>query len=132
MKLMGGKERFINRLDTLFEKRYYWHGNEPGHQTVYLYAYAGAPWKTQLRVRDIIREEYAAEPGGLSGNEDSGQMSAWLVFSMAGFYPVCPGMPYYVLGSPLFESITITWASRQKIYYSGKRPVRYKPLHTIG
>jgi predicted alpha-1,2-mannosidase len=108
IKLMGGKEKFINRLDTLFEKRYYWHGNEPGHQTVYLYAYAGTPWKTQQRVRDIIREEYSAESGGLSGNEDSGQMSAWLVFSMAGFYPVCPGMPYYVLGSPMFDTVTIS------------------------
>jgi predicted alpha-1,2-mannosidase len=107
LRLMGGKERFINRLDTLFDQGYYWHGNEPGHQTVYLYAYAGAPWKTQMRVRDIIREEYTAQPGGLSGNEDSGQMSAWLAFSMIGFYPVCPGMPYYVLGSPVFEEIAI-------------------------
>ncbi|WPP48481.1 GH92 family glycosyl hydrolase [Catalinimonas niigatensis] len=107
MDLMGGKEKFIQKLDTLFEKRYYWHGNEPGHQTVYLYAYAGAPWKTQQWVRDIIREEYSAEPGGLSGNEDAGQMSAWLVFSMMGFYPVSPGMPYYVLGSPAFEETAI-------------------------
>jgi predicted alpha-1,2-mannosidase len=114
INLMGGKERFINRLDTLFEKRYYWHGNEPGHQTVYLYAYAGVPWKTQQRVRDIIREEYSAEAGGLSGNEDSGQMSAWLVFSMAGFYPVCPGMPYYVLGSPMFDNITLTGPAGKK------------------
>ncbi len=107
MDLMGGKEKFIQKLDTLFEQRYYWHGNEPGHQTVYLYAYAGAPWKTQQWVRDIIREEYSADPGGLSGNEDAGQMSAWLVCSMMGFYPVSPGMPYYVLGSPVFEETAI-------------------------
>jgi predicted alpha-1,2-mannosidase len=120
MTLMGGKDRFINRLDTLFDKRYYWHGNEPGHQTVYLYAYAGAPWNTQQRVRDIIREEYSAEPGGLSGNEDSGQMSAWLVFSMAGFYQVCPGMPYYVLGSPMFDNITITGPAGKKFNIQAK------------
>ncbi|MFP4097131.1 MAG: GH92 family glycosyl hydrolase [Cyclobacteriaceae bacterium] len=107
IELMGGREQFVQKLDTLFEKRYYWHGNEPGHQTVYMYAYAGAPWKTQQWVRDIIREEYSAEPGGLSGNEDAGQMSAWLVFSMMGFYPVSPGMPYYVMGSPVFEETTI-------------------------
>ncbi|WKN32848.1 GH92 family glycosyl hydrolase [Porifericola rhodea] len=107
MQLMGGKDKFIQKLDTLFEKRYYWHGNEPGHQTVYLYAYAGEPWKTQRWVRDIIREEYSSEPGGLSGNEDAGQMSAWLTFSMMGFYPVAPGMPYYVLGSPVFEETNI-------------------------
>ncbi|MEM8969381.1 MAG: GH92 family glycosyl hydrolase, partial [Bacteroidota bacterium] len=64
MQAMGGRERYIQQLDTLFEQRYYWHGNEPGHQTVYMYAYAGAPWKTQQWVRDIIREEYSAEPGG--------------------------------------------------------------------
>ncbi|MEQ9437678.1 MAG: GH92 family glycosyl hydrolase [Cyclobacteriaceae bacterium] len=107
MKAMGGKERYLQRLDTLFDQRYYWHGNEPGHQTVYMYVYAGAPWKTQQRVRDIIREEYSAAPGGLSGNEDAGQMSAWLVFSMMGFYPVAPGMPYYVLGSPVFTEVAL-------------------------
>ena len=108
IQAMGGRERYIQQLDTLFEQRYYWHGNEPGHQTVYMYAYAGAPWKTQQWVRDIIREEYSAEPGGLSGNEDAGQMSAWLVFSMMGFYPVAPGMPYYVIGSPVFDEIILS------------------------
>ncbi len=107
MQAMGGREQYVQQLDTLFEQRYYWHGNEPGHQTVYMYAYAGAPWKTQQWVRDIIREEYSAEPGGLSGNEDAGQMSAWLVFSMMGFYPVAPGMPYYVIGSPVFDEISL-------------------------
>jgi predicted alpha-1,2-mannosidase len=105
---MGGKEKFVARLDTFFEQRYYWHGNEPGHQTVYLYAYTGQPWKTQKRVWDIVAEEYGSDPGGLSGNEDAGQMSAWLVFSMTGFYPVCPGMPYYVLGSPHFPSVVLS------------------------
>ncbi len=114
MGLMGGKEKFVNRLDTLFDLRYYWHGNEPGHQTVYLYPYAGAAWKTQRRIRNIIREEYSTDPGGLSGNEDSGQMSAWLAFSMIGLYPVCPGMPYYVLGSPVFQSTTFAPSAGKK------------------
>lgn len=105
MQSVGGKEAFVNKLDTLFGQGHYWHGNEPNHQIAYLYTYAGQPWKTQKRVREIIYEEYAATPGGLSGNEDGGQMSAWLAFSMAGLYPVCPGTPYYVLGSPVFEEI---------------------------
>lgn len=103
----GGSDRFIAKLDTLFDQHYYWHGNEPGHQTVYLYNHAGAPWKTQSRIPGIIREEYSIGPGGLSGNEDGGQMSAWLVFSMMGLYPTCPGVPYYDLGTPLFDAITI-------------------------
>ncbi len=107
MQLMGGQDAFVQKLDSMFEQRYYWHGNEPGHQMAYLYAYAGEPWKTQRWVRDIIREEYSATPGGLSGNEDAGQMSAWLVFSMMGFYPVSPGIPCYVLGSPAFEEVTM-------------------------
>lgn len=107
MGLMGGSQRYIEKLDTLFETDQYWHGNEPGHQTVYMYAYAGAPWKTQQRIKQIIEEEYGIEPGGLSGNEDAGQMSAWLVFSMMGFYPVCPGTPYYIIGTPSFEEIKL-------------------------
>jgi predicted alpha-1,2-mannosidase len=103
----GGNDRFIAKLDTLFDQRYYWHGNEPGHQTVYLYNHAGAPWKTQSRIPGIIREEYSIGAGGLSGNEDGGQMSAWLVFSMMGLYPTCPGVPYYDIGTPLFDDISI-------------------------
>ncbi len=104
---LGGRERFVARLDTLFDGGHYWHGNEPNNQIVYLYAYAGAPWKTQARVRQLIRDEYTTDPGGLSGNEDGGQMSAWLVFSMAGLYPVCPGTNQYVLGSPTLDRVTI-------------------------
>ncbi len=107
MNKMGGKSRFIQRLDTLFNQGYYWHGNEPGHQIVYLYPYAGEAWKTQQWVKTIIDEEYDTGPGGLSGNEDAGQMSAWLVLSMMGFYPVCPGTPYYIIGAPAFDEITI-------------------------
>lgn len=105
---IGGKARFTERLDTFFEGDYYWHGNEPGHHIAYLFAYAGQPWKTQKWVHDIIDREYFTTPDGLSGNDDAGQMSAWLVFSMVGFYPVCPGMPYYVIGSPSFDESVIT------------------------
>ncbi len=108
MLQIGGKERFIQRLDTFFEEDNYWHGNEPGHHIAYLFAYAGEPWKTQKWVHEIINREYHTTPDGLSGNDDAGQMSAWLVFSMVGFYPVCPGMPYYVIGSPSFDESVIT------------------------
>jgi predicted alpha-1,2-mannosidase len=104
---VGGRDRFVAKLDTLFTGGHYWHGNEPNNQIAYLYAFAGAPYKTQARVRQLVHDEYDSSPGGLSGNEDGGQMSAWLVFSMAGLYPVCPGMPYYVLGSPTLDAVTI-------------------------
>ena len=104
---MGGKEAFVTKLDELFEGEEYWHGNEPGHQTAYMYAYGGTPWKSQKHIHSIIREEYGTGPGGLSGNEDAGQMSAWLVFSQMGFYPVCPGTPYYIIGTPSFDEVKI-------------------------
>lgn len=105
--LMGGKPQFVAKLDTLFDGGHYWHGNEPNNQIAYLYALAGAAPKTQARVRQLITDEYDTSPGGLSGNEDGGQMSAWLVFSMAGLYPVCPGTTDYVLGSPALDRVTI-------------------------
>lgn len=107
IELMGGREAFVDRLDTLFDSGEYWHGNEPSHQIAYLYAYAGAPWKTQQRITDILRDEYSDGPGGLSGNDDAGQMSAWYVFSALGFYPVAPGIPMYVIGTPGFPEAEI-------------------------
>jgi len=105
--LMGGKERFIERLDEFFASGQYWHGNEPGHHIAYLYDCAGAPWKTQEKVREIMENEYKLIPAGLCGNDDAGQMSAWYVFSAMGFYPVCPGEPTYQIGSPLFDRVII-------------------------
>lgn len=104
---IGGQKRFIEKLDTLFDQGYYWHGNEPNNQIVYLYPFANQAWKTQAKVRQIIKEEYDISAGGMSGNEDGGQMSAWLVFSMMGYYPVCPGTPNYVIGSPTFDETTL-------------------------
>ncbi|MDR1919539.1 MAG: GH92 family glycosyl hydrolase [Tannerellaceae bacterium] len=108
MEHIGGRERFLAYLDRFFEEGYYWHGNEPGHHIAYLFACAGQPWKTQQWIHRIIEREYFNTPDGLSGNEDAGQMSAWLVFSMLGFYPLCPGTPYYILGSPSFEESAIS------------------------
>lgn len=114
IKQIGGKEKFTEKLDKFFDEGYYWHGNEPCHNIAYLSAYAGEPWKVQKRVHDIIQTQYETTPGGLSGNDDAGQMSAWLVFSMMGFYPVCPGMPYYVIGTPSFDKCVINLADGKK------------------
>ncbi len=107
VSLMGGKSAFISRLDRFFDEGDYWHGNEPGHQIPFLYTIAGEPGKTMKRVFAIISDEYGTGPGGLSGNEDAGQMSAWLVFAMLGFYPVCPASNQYVISTPLFDEVKI-------------------------
>lgn len=107
MECTGGKEKYVAKLDSMFSERRYWHGNEPCHQIAYLFNYAGQPWKTQRAVRHIMETEYLNAPGGLSGNDDAGQMSAWYVFSAMGFYPVCPGTPYYIIGSPSFPRMSI-------------------------
>ena len=105
--LLGGPAPFAARLDSLFALGRYWHGNEPCHQVPYMFGYAGRADLTQRWVRHIMRTEYNDTPGGLSGNDDAGQMSAWYVFSAMGFYPVCPATPQYMLGSPLFRRVTI-------------------------
>jgi predicted alpha-1,2-mannosidase len=130
--LMGGKEQFINKMDELLSTPsnfvhvgsyeriihemtemvlanmgQYAHGNQPVHNVLYLYNYAGEPWKTQKWVRKVMNNLYGPGPDGLPGDEDNGSMSSWYIFSSLGFYPVCPGVPMYVLGSPLFEKATI-------------------------
>ncbi len=119
MQAMGGQRAFHQKLDFLFGYAdtlsaasadapvYYWHGNEPCHQMPYLYALTDQPWKTQQVVRSILSTEYLDVPGGLSGNDDAGQMSAWYVFSALGFYPVCPGTTDYFLGTPTFRRARI-------------------------
>ncbi len=116
IRLFGGTERFLNRLNLFFDQGHYWHGNETDQQAPYLFAKAGSPEKTQEWVRRIIMEEYGTGPGGLSGNEDAGQMSAWLVSSMLGFYPLCPGNPEWVLGSPSFEEVAIRLSPGKKTF----------------
>jgi predicted alpha-1,2-mannosidase len=120
IKLMGGKKRFTEKLDSLFTMRpgtvqngdtlditgligEYAHGNEPSHHIAFLYCYAGQPWKTQMRIHQIVKLMYGDKPNSLKGNDDCGQMSAWYIFNTMGFYPVCPGSSYYVIGSPLVK-----------------------------
>jgi predicted alpha-1,2-mannosidase len=105
--LEGGNAAFVDKLDKLFAGRYYNHGNEPSHHIAYLYDAAGALGKTQQHVRAVMESEYRDSPGGLSGNDDAGQMSAWYILSALGFYQVCPGVPEYWLGSPRFDEAEI-------------------------
>lgn len=122
--LMGGREKFTEKLDSLFstdseivgENRsadisgligQYAHGNEPSHHITHFYNYAGEPWKTQKLVDQILNTLYFNNPDGLSGNEDCGQMSAWYVLNAIGFYQVAPGDPSWSLGRPLFGRVTV-------------------------
>ncbi len=122
--LHGGREAFVKKLDLMFSTSseltgdnvsadisgligQYAHGNEPSHHIAYLYNYAGAPWKTQEVVRQILETQYDSTAAGLCGNEDCGQMSAWYVFSALGFYPVNPAEGIYVIGTPLLTKAVI-------------------------
>lgn len=123
IELLGGAEAFTERLDTFFtmtptitRPKYvgvvgtigqYVHGNQPSHHVAYLYDYAGAPWKTQERVREVMTRLYRTGPGGLCGNEDMGSLSSWYNLSTMGFYSVTPGQSTYAIGSPLFREVTI-------------------------
>jgi predicted alpha-1,2-mannosidase len=123
IELFGGREPFLKKLDALFTVPstlppdappdiagmvgQYAHGNEPSHHIAYLYVYAGAPWKTQARVRSLMDTMYADAPDGIAGNEDVGQVSAWFFLSALGFYPVDPVSGIYVLGSPLVDRATV-------------------------
>jgi len=137
--LMGGKEKFISKLDSvfsvppIFDYSYYGvviheiremqianmgnyaHGNQPVQHMIYLYNYAGAPWKTQFHVRDVMDKLYNYTPDGYCGDEDNGQTSAWYVFSALGFYPVTPGTDQYVFGSPLFNKVTLNFENGKRL-----------------
>ena len=129
--LMGGDEAFCAKLDSLFSAPerttgrtqvditgligQYAHGNEPSHQTAYLYAYAGQHWKTCAMVRRVLDELYTSEPDGLCGNDDCGQMSAWYVMSAIGLYPVTPGSGVYVLSAPVFERTVLSLGGDKRL-----------------
>lgn len=137
--LMGGNEMFVTMLDSvfkmppLFDDSYYGgviheiremqimnmgqyaHGNQPIQHMIYLYNYAGQPWKTQHWVREVMNRLYKPTPDGYCGDEDNGQTSAWYVFSAMGFYPVCPGTDQYVLGTPLFKKVTVSLDNGKKL-----------------
>jgi len=130
--LMGGRGTFVKMLDSVFimppvyDESYYGeviheiremqimnmgqyaHGNQPIQHMIYLYDYAGEPWKTQYWVRQVMNKLYSARPDGYCGDEDNGQTSAWYIFSAMGFYSVCPGTQQYAMGAPLFPKLTLT------------------------
>ncbi|HBF88144.1 MAG TPA: hypothetical protein DDX39_05830 [Bacteroidales bacterium] len=136
INLHGGNNYFTKKLDSLFTTSshtsgrqqvditgligQYAHGNEPSHHMAYLYSYAKEPWKTQQYVHEILTKLYSSDANGLCGNEDCGQMSAWYVLSAMGFYPVCPGSNEYIIGSPLFEKITINLENGKKFVIDAK------------
>ena len=129
--LMGGKETFVNMLDSVFavppiyDDSYYGfpiheiiemtvmnmgnyaHGNQPIQHMIYMYDYAGQPWKAQYWLREVMNRMYTPAPDAYCGDEDNGQTSAWYVFSALGFYPVCPGTDQYIMGAPLFKKATV-------------------------
>lgn len=126
IELMGGKEKFSKHMDELFTMHLpdeffaetedvtregiignYVHGNEPAHHAAYLYNWTDHPWRTQERVRMILKNQYRPTPDGLGGNDDCGQMSAWYLFSALGFYPVAPGSDQYQLGSPVIKTAVL-------------------------
>ena len=107
LQLMGGAEMYGRKLDEYFKNGYNVHSNEPSHHYGYLYDFAGEPWKTQAKVREIAAAEYGYDAGGLDGDDDCGQMSAWLLFTAMGFYPVNPASGQYMIGSPLYARMTL-------------------------
>ncbi len=140
INMMGGKEKFVNRLDELFNEPTSiakWQfmgrfpdasglngmfpaGNEPSFHVPYLYNYAGKPWKTQRRIREVMDMWFDDTPLGLCGDEDGGALCSWYVFSAMGFYPVTPGTGLYAIGSPFFENTTITLPDGKKFTVKAK------------
>ncbi len=144
IELMGGCEKFVERLDAIFaappifDESYYGqviheiremqiaamgqyaHGNQPIQHMPYLYDWAGAPWKTQYHVRDIMAKLYSSAPDGYPGDEDNGQTSAWYVFSALGFYPVASATGQYAIGSPLFQTVILTMPNGKTLTIEAK------------
>lgn len=131
VKMLGGDAGLINKIDQVFDAKvdenvyahmedisgligHYAHGNEPSHHVGYLYNFAGAPWKTQQRLKQIVDSQYKDAPDGLAGNDDLGQTSAWLAFTSMGFYPVAPGSNEYVLGRPFVERATLNLSNGKR------------------
>lgn len=119
MKLMGGKRKFTQKLQKVFDEGLYDVANEPDINYGYLFNYVkGEEWRTQKQIRSIIDKYYKDAPGGIPGNDDCGTLSTWVVYSMMGFYPTCPGDMNYAITSPTFDKITIKLDSN---YYPGKQ-----------
>jgi len=107
LRLMGGAEAYDAKLDLHFSGNHNVHRNEPSHHYAYLYDFGGQPWKTQAKVREIAAKEYGYDAGGLDGDDDCGQMSAWLLFTAMGFYPVNPASGEFMIGSPLYRRMSL-------------------------
>ena len=144
IQLMGGDEAFGKKLDGVFytppdvnvgtyrgmihemtemvalNMGQYAHGNQPIQHMIYLYDYIGQPWKAQARAREVMGRLYQSTPDGMCGDEDTGQMSSWYVFSALGFYPVTPGTTEYLIGSPLFDRATVTLPNGKKFVVTAK------------
>ncbi len=144
ISLMGGPDKFVQMLDSvfnvppLFDESYYGgviheiremqimnmgnyaHGNQPIQHMIYLYDWAGQPWKTQQHIREVMNRFYTSAPDGYCGDEDNGQTSAWYVFSAMGFYPVCPGSGQYAIGTPYFENMTLHLPLGKKLVVKAK------------
>lgn len=155
-KLLGNDAAVVKKLDAMFDFDnskidyshaediagligQYIHGNEPSHHVAYLYSYAGQPWRTQERLKQIVESQYKPTPDGLSGNDDLGQMSAWLVFTALGFYPVAPGSNQYVIGRPFLDRAALNLPNGKRFAvvaeglsdankYVGKVTLNGKPL----
>lgn len=112
-KLMGGKKAFVNKLQKVFDEGLYDPANEPDIAYPYLFSYfKGEEWRTQKITRELLTKYYTTRPDGIPGNEDTGTMSAWAIFTMMGFYPNCPGDPTYILTAPVFDKVTIQLQSK--------------------
>ncbi len=133
IRLLGGDAALIKKLDEVFDQKVdpkeyadvedisgmigqYIHGNEPSHHLAYLYSYAGQPWRTQERLAQIVQSQYKPTPDGLVGNDDLGQMSAWLLFTAMGFYPVAPASNQYVIGRPFARSIDLQLGNGKRLH----------------
>lgn len=112
-KLMGGNKAFITKLQKVFDEGYYDPANEPNIAYPYLFSYfKGEEWRTQKTVYELLHKHFTTEPDGIPGNDDTGTMSTWAVFSMMGLYPDCPGVPYYTLTTPTFDRVTIDLSNK--------------------
>ncbi|MGQ1891609.1 GH92 family glycosyl hydrolase [Thermophagus sp. OGC60D27] len=151
MNEMGGDLPFISRLDSLFTMHLpnefysatedvtqegimgnYVHGNEPSHHIPYLYAWTSQPWKSQIRIREIMNHMYRNSIDGLCGNDDCGQMSAWYIFSAMGFYPVCPGTNQFVIGAPYLPYIKVHLGNGKYLSIKADKVSNQRPyIHSI-
>ncbi len=130
IKLMGGGKSFVNQLEKVFENKQFDMANEPDIAYPYLFNYVkGEEWRTQKRVKELINKYYKNQSDGIPGNDDTGTMSAWLVFSMMGIYPISPGEPIYTLSKPVFDKIILQLDGQ---YYKNKQLIIFKENNNNG